>query len=116
MQRKFRLTRSEDFKRVRRFGKSYAHPLAVLVVQANDDAQLRVGVAAGRTVGMAVKRNRAKRLLREAMRTLIPSIVTGWDLILIARPALLSSTLVEIRGVLLTLLHRADLISRTDAT
>ncbi len=109
MQRKFRLTRSEDFKRVRRFGKSYAHPLLVLVVQASDEATLRVGVAAGRTVGTAVKRNRAKRLLREALRTLIPSLTTGWDILLIARPALVSCNVFEVREALLTLLRRAEL-------
>ena len=59
MQRKFRLTRSEDFKRVRRSGKSYAHPLVVLIVQAHDQPRVKVGVAAGRTVGTAVYRNRA---------------------------------------------------------
>ncbi len=74
VQRTFRLTRSQDFKRVRQSGKSYAHPLIVLVAQANDEMKIRVGVAAGRTVGTAVKRNRAKRLLREAMRPLIPSL------------------------------------------
>lgn len=116
VQRKFRLTRSEDFKRVRRFGKSFAHPLVVLVVQANEEDKLRVGVAAGRTVGTAVKRNRAKRLMREAMRTLIPSLASGRDLILIARPALSSATLAETRQALLTVLHRANLLSPTDAT
>ena len=95
MQRKFRLTRSEDFKRVRRSGKSYAHPLVVLIVQIHDQPRLKVGVAAGRTVGTAVYRNRAKRLLREAMRTLIPNIASGLDLILIARPGLASATLEE---------------------
>ncbi len=115
MQRKFRLTRSEDFKRVRQFGKSYAHPLVVLIARTNDEGRLRVGVAAGRTVGTAVKRNRAKRLMREAMRSLVPNIASGWDLILIARPALLSSTLTEIREALLILLRRAKLISPTDA-
>ena len=62
----------------------------VLVVQANDDAKglgthladVRVGVAAGRTVGNAVKRNRAKRLLRAAMQTLLPTLAHGWDLVL----------------------------------
>ena len=115
MQRKFRLTRSEDFKRVRRSGKSYAHPLMVLVVHVNDEAKVRVGVAAGRTVGTAVKRNRAKRLLRAAMRTLLPGLAPGWDLILIARPPLVSSNLNETRQVLLTLLHRSKLISLSDA-
>lgn len=110
MQRKFRLTRSKDFKRVRRFGKSYAHPLVVLIVQKNDQPRVRVGVAAGRTAGTAVYRNRAKRLLREAMRTLIPKIASGLDLILIARPGLTSASLEDIRQALLTLLQRAQIL------
>ena len=126
MQRKFRLTRSEDFKRVRRFGKSYAHPLVVLIVQTHDkrstivphtvgedladQPRIKVGVAAGRTVGTAVYRNRAKRLLREAMRTLIPAITPGFDLILIARSGLTSASLEETRQALLTLLQRAQIL------
>ena len=111
MQRKFRLTRSEDFKRVRRSGKSYAHPLVVLIVQAHEQPRVKVGVAAGRTVGTAVHRNRAKRLLREAMRTLIPDIASNLDLVLIARPALVSATLEDARLALLNLLQRAKLLT-----
>ena len=111
MQRNFRLTRSEDFKRVRRDGKSYAHPLVVLIVQNNDQPRVRVGVAAGRTVGTAVYRNRAKRLLREVMRILIPDIAPGLDLILIARPALVSATLDDTQRALLNLLQRAKVLT-----
>ena len=124
MQRKFRLTRSEDFKRVRRSGKSYAHPLVVLIVQVHDrrsspedtsshpvdQPRVKIGVAAGRTVGTAVYRNRAKRLLREAMRTLIPNMTSGLDLILIARPGLASASLEQTRQALLTLLQRAQIL------
>lgn len=135
MQRKFRLTRSEDFKRVRRSGKSYAHPLVVLIVQTHDkrsttpasasgakalphalgrnpvdQPRVRVGVAAGRTVGTAVTRNHAKRLLREAMRPLLSNIASDLDLILIARPGLVSATLEETRQALLTLLQRAQIL------
>jgi ribonuclease P protein component len=122
VQKKFRLTRSEDFKRVRRSGKSYAHPLVVLIVQAHDQRStsqsgsvdqphVKIGVAAGRTVGTAVYRNRAKRLLREVMRTLIPNIAPGFDLILIARPRLPSATLEETRQALLILLQRAQILT-----
>jgi ribonuclease P protein component len=132
VQRKFRLTRSEDFKRVRRSGKSYAHPLVVLIVQtydarsapqtesadkhsgAVDTPRLKIGVAAGRTVGTAVYRNRAKRLLREAMRSLIPDIKPGLDLIVIARPGLVSATLEETRKALLTLLQRAQILNPSE--
>lgn len=111
MQRKFRLTRSTDFKRVRRTGKSYAHPFVVLVTQASEAHRVRVGVTAGRSVGGAVQRNRAKRILREAMRPLLPDLLPGWDLVLIARPALISASLQEIRQVLTSSLRRAQIIS-----
>ncbi len=114
MQRKFRLTRSDDFKRVRRLGKSYAHPLAVLVAQPAEHPFTRVGVAAGKTTGTAVHRNRAKRLLREALRPLLPTLASSWDLILIARPALVKSTLTETRSALKNLLRRAKLIPFDD--
>ena len=112
MQSKFRLTRSEDFKRVRRIGKSYAHPLVVLVAQASESPahHARVGVAAGKTTGTAVHRNRAKRLLREALRPYLASLASGWDLILIARPALVTATLEDTRAALLNLLRRAKIL------
>jgi len=111
VQKKFRLTRSEDFKRVRRSGRSYAHPLIVLVVQKNELEHLRVGIAAGHMTGSAVHRNRAKRLLREAMRTLLPNIASHADLILIARSGLHSATLADTRQALLNLLQRAQLLT-----
>ncbi len=111
MQRKFRLTRSTDFKRVRRTGKSYAHPFVVLVVQASEVPRVRVGVTAGRSVGGAVQRNRAKRLLREAIRPLLPDLLPGWDIVLIARKALPAESLQDIRQALTGLLRRAEIIS-----
>jgi len=77
VKRRFRLTRSTDFKRVRSSGKSYAHPLVVLYVTPSDGPGTRVGVTATRTVGNAVRRNRAKRLLRAAMADLMPEIGSG---------------------------------------
>jgi ribonuclease P protein component len=115
VQRKFRLTRSTDFKRVRRSGKSFTHPLMVLLVHGSSELQkVRVGVTAGRSVGGAVYRNRAKRLLRESIRPLLPGVQPGWDLILIARPALLSASLADIRQVVQGLLERARIVTRSD--
>ena len=113
VKRRFRLTRSNDFKRVWRSGKSYAHPLVVLFVLASEAPGVRVGVAAGRTVGNAVRRNRAKRLLRAAMQNLYPKIVPGFDLLLIARQPLFSATLTQTHEALFKLLSRARLLSPT---
>jgi len=116
VQSRFRLSRSEDFKRVRRIGKSYAHPLVVLVAQANEtSAHVRVGVAAGRTTGGAIQRNRAKRLLREALRPYLVSLGSGWDLVLIARPGLATATLEDTRVALLNLLQRARIFTADES-
>ena len=111
MNRRFRLSRSSDFQRVREHGKSYAHPLLVLAALPNQETHSRFGVVAGRAIGKAVRRNRAKRLLRSALHPLLPSILAGWDVVLIARPPLVSSNCAEVREVLLTLLRRAELVS-----
>lgn len=113
MKRRFRLTRSTDFKRVRRSGKSYAHPLIVLYALRSEHQATRVGVTAGITVGNAVRRNRAKRLLRAAMNTLYPVTAPGSDLMLIARSPLAESNLEQTCVALLGLLKRAGLLSPT---
>jgi ribonuclease P protein component len=110
LQRQFRLTRSQDFQRVRRSGKSYAHPLLVLAARANETGDVHVGVAAGRALGPAVKRNRAKRLLRAAMQSVVCSVSPGWDLVLVARSPLPSSDYFEVRQALIGLLRRAQLL------
>ena len=110
MQRQFRLTRSTDFKRVRRDGKSNAHPLIVLIALENQLSITRVGVAAGKRVGNAVKRNRAKRLMRAAARELHPQVKKGWDLIIIARKPIIQTKMPQVRDALQVLLQRAQLI------
>ncbi|GAB4501359.1 MAG: hypothetical protein Fur0035_09010 [Anaerolineales bacterium] len=111
MQRRFRLTRSTDFKRVRNDGKSYAHPLVVLVALPQTGERLQVGVTASRALGGAVQRNRARRRLRECMRPLLPHIQPGSELILIARQPLLDANFETLRAALQTLLRRANLLS-----
>ena len=110
MNRKYRLTSSTDFKRVRRTGKSYAHPLAILVVSPNDLTISRFGVTAGRALGNAVRRNRAKRRLREALRRFMPRITGGQDVVLIARPALNEAQWSDVLNALATLMEHAGLL------
>jgi ribonuclease P protein component len=110
LQRKFRLTSSNDFKRVRRMGKSYAHPLVVLITYRNELEKSRFAVSAGRSVGNAVQRNRAKRLLREAVRPLISNIPSGWDVLLLARHPLTEVKCFEAKEAIQQLFWRAGLL------
>jgi ribonuclease P protein component len=109
VKRNFRLTRSDDFKRVRSSGKSYAHPLVVLVVTSSEQTRVRVGLIASQSVGGAVQRNRAKRLLREAVKPYLPRL-RPTDLLLIARTSLAKANLVQTSEALTTLFNRAKLL------
>jgi len=105
-----RLTRSNDFKRVRSAGRSYAHPLVVLVVAENGLEFSRSGVSAGQAVGNAIKRNRAKRQIRAVMKSVFPEIRAGWDIIVVARHAIPQACFYEIQYALCGLLRRAGLL------
>ena len=114
MKHRFRLTRSIDFKRVRNKGKSFAHPLVVLVRLGSEEDHLQVGISTSRALGNAVQRNRSKRLLRESMRSLIPLLGSGWDLVLIGRAPLVSAAVQDVQSALAGLLRRAGLMAPTD--
>ncbi len=110
MKRRFRLTRSTDFERVRRTGKSYAHPLVVLVASPNAEEKIRVGVVAGLKVGGAVQRNRARRRMRAVIHDLLPSLQPGWDLIFIARQPISEARFEDIQAAIARLLRRAGIL------
>lgn len=110
IERGIRLRRSVDIERVYDKGESWAHPLLVLIALPNELGISRVGITASRKVGSAVRRNRAKRLLREAARHLYPEFASaGWDIVLIARPKLVDVKEAEVEEALASLLTRAGL-------
>lgn len=110
MKREFRLTKTTDFERVRHTGKSFAHPLLVLVALPNELAQTRAAVSASRSVGNAVQRNRAKRLMRECIRLQMPNLAPGWDLVFIARRKISGANFNNVQDAVVTVLVRAKLL------
>ena len=94
---------------VRQFGQSYAHPLVVLIIEDVKTPLTRFAVTAGTTVGNAVKRNRAKRILRAALGELITEIRPGFNGILIARKPLVESNSIEAKSALDSLFRQAGI-------
>ena len=95
---------------MRRHGKAIAHPFVVLLYLPNQSEQIRCGFAASKSVGNAVARNRAKRILRAAFCTQIPQIKSGYDCILIARKPILKSNSTKLEHILSRLLGQTDLL------
>ncbi len=85
-----RVRRSSDFRRAQRFGRKLTSKHFVVLVHARDDepdGPARLGLTVSKRVGNAVRRNRTKRLIREAFRHSPELWHTGIDLVVIARPA-----------------------------
>ena len=80
----------------------------------NDQGKLRLAVSAGRSLGGAVERNRAKRILREAIRPDIPYILPGWDCLLLARKPMLAASFNDIVSAVILLLNKAHIWKEAD--
>lgn len=70
---------------------------------------MRFGVTASRRIGNAVVRNRAKRIMREAVRKIYPGIEYGMDLILVARPGIRTAGMETVLMQLQAQLKQLDL-------
>ena len=104
------MRRQNDFRKVKHSGKSWVHPLAVLQVIKNSQPYSRIGFVASRHVGNAVKRNRAKRLMREAFGYHDANILAGWDLLLIARPTIGNCKVDDVIAAIYYLLSQSALL------
>ena len=76
---------NKDFRRLYARGKSGVAGTIVVYALKNKRRTVRVGLTVSKGVGNAVKRNRAKRLMRVAFDSLENNIANGYDLIIVAR-------------------------------
>ena len=82
------LNQNADFQRLYRSGAFCSLGSALLYVRPNRLPYNRLGITAGKKIGNAVKRNRAKRIIREAYRAAEPMLPIGLDIVVVARSIL----------------------------
>jgi ribonuclease P protein component len=93
MQRRHRLSRSQDFDTVYRRGRSVSTRFLVLYwfPREEDGDEPRLGLAVPKSAGGAVSRNRIKRCLRELWATRLETVPRGNDYVLVVRPGLIEA-------------------------
>ena len=110
------LSRPRDFAALASDGTTRSHPLLIARFRRTDLAATRFGLSTGRKLGGAVVRNRVRRRLREALRVMAPSFQSGWDVLIIARPALVEADHAALVGALRRLLSRGGVLGGPSAS
>ena len=115
MQHTIALKQNHEFRRLYSKGKSAVSPYFAVYCRKTNRPVSRLGITTGVKLGNAVKRNRARRRIRELYRTHEGLLRPGFDLVIVARTRViyarysqLERAFVELAGRLGLLLPRED--------
>ena len=82
---------NKDFMRAYRKGKFKANNIVSVYFFSNKSPYNRIGITTSKKIGNAVKRNRARRIIREAYRNTETLFPVGYDIVFVARPDIISA-------------------------
>ena len=107
------LRKKEDFTRVYKKGKSTGERYVVVFCLKNGTDHNRIAFLASRKVGNSVRRNRARRLMRESVRQ-IGDLEQGYDIIFIARNTINDRNCADVKKSIEAALKRLKIRKKGD--
>ncbi len=106
------ITRNNRFTWLYKKGRSLVSPYVVVYAARNRNGEVRVGITAGKKLGTAVTRNRAKRVIRAAVYPLHGRLLPSYDYVFVARGKTAGCKSQELAVVLEKLLGEGGLIEK----
>ncbi len=100
-----------EFRRAYHKGRSFVSPYLVVYCFKKKYGGVKVGITSGKKIGKAVARNRARRVIREAFRSMYPEVRGNWDIIFVARTATVYKKSTEIAVVMRKQLKEAGVLN-----
>ena len=106
------LRKQRDFSRVYKKGSSRGSRYVVILYKENGLGYTRTAFVASKKVGNAVTRNRARRLMKEAYRSLKGGVPEGWDIIFVARNTIAGAGEEVVEKVMRAALRGCELLKK----
>ena len=105
------LRNQRDFARIYKQGKSKGGRFTVILYKKNGLDKTRTAFVASRKVGNSVERNRSRRLMRAAYRSVEPKVKSGYDIIFVARASITGCKETEVEKALKKSLESAGILT-----
>jgi len=86
------IKKNKDFKKVYKYGKSYADKNLVFFILKNKEKKTRIGITTAKKINKAVVRNKIRRRLKEIVRKNIKNIKSDYELVVMCRVRGMEST------------------------
>ena len=110
LKQKYRLKKKYQFNYVYRVGKSCHGKFLMLVYSPSKNKNVKIGISVSKKVGNSVKRNRARRLLREAVSPFLNTLDPNYNLIIVGKESINDKKLAPVLNDLTNVLNKAGLI------
>lgn len=104
------LKQNHEFRRLYNKGKSAVSPYFVIYCRRTGRPVNRLGITTGMKLGNAVRRNRARRRIRELYRTHEGRLLSGYDIVIVARTRVLYGRFGELEHSFDRLMKKLGLI------
>lgn len=111
LKKEYRLKKKYQFNYVYRAGKSVHGKFLVLVYSPSKNKNVKIGISVSKKVGNSVQRNRARRLLREAISSSLEKLNPNFNIIIVGKQSILDQKAESVTSDLQQVLERTDLLS-----